>query len=234
MSINTWGSDDPVGEANGGTATATAAIGDILYASAANTLAKLTAATDGHVLTVNTDVPAWAAPAGGAAGWTFLSSATASGSASITFDNTVITSTYEMYMIVVSNLGLQNQSQVYLRFSPDNGSTIRTSGYNGRVFDHKSTSTTSTTGEIRLNREDYENAAGDSDGISWIQLSKPTSATDKTTANVWTGFKANDGNEVGRAIGCYDSDEAHNWIQFTAASGNIATGTFYVYGLNTP
>jgi len=234
MTVNGWGSDEPVAEANGGTATATAATGDIIYASAANTLAKLAAGTNGHVLTVATDVPNWEAASGGSPGWTFLASSTASASASISFDSTYITSTYDMYMIIIANVGLANQTQLLLRVSPDNGSTIRTTGYDGRTFDHKSASTTSVTTYLGINREDWENAAGDRDGISWVQFSKPTSSTDKTAAFVWTGFKANDGNEVGRAMGCYDSDEAHNYIQFTASTGNIANGTFYLYGLNTP
>lgn len=234
MSINRWGSDIPVEAAKGGTATGTAVTGDILYASLANTLSKLSAGTDGHVLTVATDVPNWEAESGGSAGWTFLTSSTASNSASISFDSTYITSTYGMYMIIIANLGLASQTQLELRVSPDNGSTVRTTGYDGRVYDHKTASTTSVTGYLGINREDYENAAGDSDGIAWIRLSKPTSATDKTTAYTWIGFRANDGDEVGRAIGCYDSDEAHNYIEFAASTGNIANGTFYLYGLNTP
>lgn len=42
--------------------------GDIIYASAANTPARLGVGTDGHVLTVNTDVPNWEAPSGGGGG----------------------------------------------------------------------------------------------------------------------------------------------------------------------
>jgi hypothetical protein len=41
--------------------------GDIIYASAANTPARLGIGTDNHVLTVATDLPAWEAPAAAAA-----------------------------------------------------------------------------------------------------------------------------------------------------------------------
>jgi hypothetical protein len=47
--------------ANGGTNVTTYATGDILYASATNTLAKLTAGTNGHVLTLASGIPSWAA-----------------------------------------------------------------------------------------------------------------------------------------------------------------------------
>jgi hypothetical protein len=52
-------------EAEGGTGQSTYATGDILYASAANTLSKLAAGTNTHVLTLSGGVPTWAAPTGG-------------------------------------------------------------------------------------------------------------------------------------------------------------------------
>jgi hypothetical protein len=51
--------------ANGGTAQSTYATGDILYASAANTLSKLTVGTTGQVLTVASGAPSWATSSGG-------------------------------------------------------------------------------------------------------------------------------------------------------------------------
>jgi hypothetical protein len=52
----------------GGTAQTTYATGDILYASSANTLSKLTIGTSGQVLTVSGGVPSWAASGAAAAG----------------------------------------------------------------------------------------------------------------------------------------------------------------------
>lgn len=49
----------PIG--NGGTNITTYAAGDILYASATDTLSKLAAGTNGHVLTLSSGIPAWAA-----------------------------------------------------------------------------------------------------------------------------------------------------------------------------
>ena len=50
---------------NGGTGFSTYATGDLIYASAANTLSKLTAGTNGYVLTLSGGVPTWAASTGG-------------------------------------------------------------------------------------------------------------------------------------------------------------------------
>jgi hypothetical protein len=51
--------------ANGGTGITSYSTGDIVYASATNTLSKLTAGTNGYVLTLAAGVPSWAAGGGG-------------------------------------------------------------------------------------------------------------------------------------------------------------------------
>ena len=54
-----------LGVTSGGTSFSTYATGDIIYASASNTLSKLTAGTNGYVLTLAAGVPTWAAAAAG-------------------------------------------------------------------------------------------------------------------------------------------------------------------------
>ena len=81
--------------ANGGTSFSTYAQGDIIYASAANTLAKLTAGADGEVLTLAAGVPSWAASTGGIGGTIAVNQVafgtgadTIGGSANLTYDTT--------------------------------------------------------------------------------------------------------------------------------------------------
>ena len=66
---------------NGGTGFSTYAAGDLIYASAVNTLSKLVAGTNGHVLTLVAGLPAWQASTGGvtsfSAGTTGLTPSTA-------------------------------------------------------------------------------------------------------------------------------------------------------------
>lgn len=57
----TLGWTGTLAETRGGTGTGTYTTGDILYASATNTLSKLPAGTDTHVLTLASGVPSWAA-----------------------------------------------------------------------------------------------------------------------------------------------------------------------------
>jgi hypothetical protein len=68
ITAGTW-NGTKISETFGGTNQTTYAIGDILYASAANTLSKLTVGTAGQVLTVAGGVPTWQA-AGAGSGWT--------------------------------------------------------------------------------------------------------------------------------------------------------------------
>jgi len=58
VTTGTW-SANVVGYAYGGTGQSSYAKGDIVYASATNTLAKLTAATNGQVLQLSSGVPVW-------------------------------------------------------------------------------------------------------------------------------------------------------------------------------
>jgi len=64
VTTGTW-SATAIGATKGGTGLTSYATGDLLYASAANTLSKLAVGTNGHVLTLAAGVPTWAAPSGG-------------------------------------------------------------------------------------------------------------------------------------------------------------------------
>jgi hypothetical protein len=57
-----------LGATSGGTSFNTYATGDVIYASAANTLSKLAAGADGEVLTLAAGVPSWLASTGGIGG----------------------------------------------------------------------------------------------------------------------------------------------------------------------
>lgn len=64
ITTGTWNATR-IAEIYGGTNQNTYAVGDILYASGVNTLSKLTATTNGFVLTLAAGVPVWAAAGGG-------------------------------------------------------------------------------------------------------------------------------------------------------------------------
>jgi len=64
IATGTW-QGTAIASGYGGTGFSTYAKGDIIYASAVNTLAKLAAGTDGYVLTLAGGIPIWAAASGG-------------------------------------------------------------------------------------------------------------------------------------------------------------------------
>jgi hypothetical protein len=91
----------------GGTGTATYTTGDILYASATNTLSKLPAGAEGTVLTIDTGVPTWAAVGSGSTAWNDITNPT--GNQFLTFSDAEITtwanqSNTETFFAVTSNL----------------------------------------------------------------------------------------------------------------------------------
>lgn len=91
IAAGTW-NGTAIASGYGGTGFSTYAAGDIIYASATNTLSKLAAGTNGHVLTLVAGVPAWAA--GGGGGITALTgdvTASGSGSVAATIANDAVT-----------------------------------------------------------------------------------------------------------------------------------------------
>lgn len=67
ITTGTW-SATAIAATKGGTGLTSYATGDIVYASATDTLSKLTAGSDGNVLTLASGVPSWAAPTGASTG----------------------------------------------------------------------------------------------------------------------------------------------------------------------
>ena len=99
--------------------------GDIYYASAANTPARLGIGSTGNVLTVASGIPSWAAPAGGSL--RLITRTTFSNVASQTFDS-VFSSTYKVFQIVfekVTAVTGTDDFHLQLRY----GSTTNTDGY---------------------------------------------------------------------------------------------------------
>ena len=103
-----------LGATSGGTGQTTYATGDILYASASNTLAKLAAGTNGYILTLAGGVPTWA-------------SSTSSGVSFVVTDftataaQTTFTVTYTVGLVEVYRNGVKLAQADY---TASNGTTI--------------------------------------------------------------------------------------------------------------
>ena len=118
----------PVGISSGGTNITTYTTGDVLYASATNTLGKLGIGSSNQVLTVSGGVPTWATPSAGA--MVLLSTVNASSGASTVDVESGISTTYEYYLIQFDNITLYNNgfhSRIGVRFKV--GSSYSTATY---------------------------------------------------------------------------------------------------------
>jgi hypothetical protein len=115
ITTGTWNANI-IGATYGGTGTGTYATGDILYASATNTLSKLTIGSAGQLLTVSGGVPTWT---------------TVQGGATITNDTTSNGNNYYPAMATATSGTLTSAtvSSTKLYFNPSTG-TLNSTDYN--------------------------------------------------------------------------------------------------------
>jgi len=100
----------PVAATNGGTGLSTFTTGDMIYASGANTPAKLSIGSSGQVLTVASGIPSWATAAGGGKVLQVVSATTTTQTtiASTSFTDTNITATITPTLVTSKILVLVN------------------------------------------------------------------------------------------------------------------------------
>ena len=128
----TLGLSTPVATTNGGTGLSSFTTGDLVYASASNTLATRSIGSTGQVLTVSGGLPTWSSPSSGAL--VKISSQTLNGTTAVNFDN-VFTSTYLTYMVQFSNIYTASPyAPICLRFRKA-GTTYQGTDYvTARIF----------------------------------------------------------------------------------------------------
>lgn len=167
-----------------------------------------------------------------------ISTGTASSSASIAF--TGLTTTYNHYVVVISNLRpATDGARLIVRTSTDNGSTYTSSANTyTSVFDSSGAATTALdnqTGVYCL--VDMDNTAGATGSMS-VVIHQPANASVKTNI---AGYAASlidtttptmvQSGSAGIMSGRRATAEANDAIQFIFSSGNIASGTFILYGV---
>jgi hypothetical protein len=207
------------------------ASGDILYATAADTLARLPKGTDGQSLVLASGVPSWATAGGGGA-LEYVSSATASSSASVAF--TGLASGYD-YIVVADSL-LPDTSNTFLRVNVGTGGTptYQTTGYVGQSSNFIGSATGSWSagtfngGVYEINYNAGATTSGDG-GLAFT-IVNPGGATSKAMFAEY-GYRHNSTGDPAQSktMGRWDTTTAVTAIKFYYSSGNVATGNFILW-----
>jgi hypothetical protein len=198
--------------------------GDTLYASAANTLARRAIGSTGDVLTVSGGLPTWAAPASG--GMTLINT----GGTTLTGSSVSISSiagTYKNLQLVVRNFKpATDNSELRIRFNDDSDTNYGLTTSNDAndigmaytsVLATGGNDNTVANGLIITNIFDYANS-----------VTKKYCITDFITNNTTTTGNMN----MGTYKVYWGSLNAINKITLFATTGNLTSGTAFLYGVS--
>jgi len=200
--------------------------GDIYYASAANTPARLGIGSSAQVLTVAGGIPSWATASAG--GMTLINS----GGTTLTGSSTTISSipaTYKNLQIVIRQFQPSSDGyNVNLRFNADTGTryrTIENSQSGGTELSFGQTliefgganDNGNTTSLIIINVYDYANT------VTWKTCDQNAIVAHETNTSNLRFY---------RTYGAFNQTDAINSVNFTVAAGTFTAGTVYVYGVS--
>ena len=171
-----------------------------------------------------------------------LSTQTASTSASVNFDNTLLTSDYKTYEFKYMNVvGSADGVQLQMKFSDDNGLAFppnHTGGFftvytsaSGASYTYDATNDSVQEAFQKLGT-DQSFDAGDSMG-GRVSIQNPSSASFITTyqgEGSYISHHATIYQYTTYIGGIWDSLAAVDYVRFEMTSGNIVTGTFQLWG----
>lgn len=229
-----WNSRVPAIETKGGTNNASYAVGDLLYASAADTLSRLPIGAESDVLGSTGTIPAW--QTGETGSYQFIKTVSGSGGSNVDITS-AINGSYQDYLLVVTRLTNSDfGNAVRMRFSTDNGSSFLTNALYGyycrarKALDGAlDTSFSATDTRIQLTPGSEVKS-----GTSFrMYIHAPFVGT--IPRLTWTGnYLQNDGFAYAadvRGSACFNSSIAINALRFTMVTGTITGGTFSIYGI---
>lgn len=221
--------DSPVAATLGGTAQTTYATGDLLFASAANTLSKRTIGSTGQVLTVSSGVPVWSTPAGSTLNAVSVANGTITSGTSLTLSSL---SSYDQLFLSLTGLAYSSGgSQVKVTV---NGSTASTYFYAGSENRLPAT-ITGIAGQTGTNNGWFFGPnygwddANDASGALFINLSNCKSSSGFTTGFAYGAWKHTTTTDRIIFLGNlgFLSNEAISSIKIEWADGNTFTGGTY-------
>jgi hypothetical protein len=200
--------------------TLTTTTGDIIYASGANTPARLGIGSSGQLLSVSGGVPAWATPSGASDNFQLLGSASLTGSATVTVSG--ISGKNQLYILVIDASTNSTGADIKLRLNTDTANY----GYFGIAH----ISGTGSTSVSNSNADGYVLAVqgGATNFFAASILVSGTNASGRKpiSSTSW----ANGGGYAIANSGWYSGTSAISSISIYTTIGNLDDGTVYVYG----
>jgi hypothetical protein len=220
--------------------------GTIPYQSASGTTQMLAVGTSGQLLQTNgAGAPTWVTPTPPASGLTLITTLTASNSASLSFTNTSITSSYDLFLFVFNNIKFVNHNrELTMRVSTDNGSTfisaagsygwcwLQNANASGGGTSFSNSSTYITVGDPVNVGNAFAPPGSSFNGA--LYMANPLDSSQGT--QFWGILSANEAASYNASSyfggGYRKNAEANNAIQFLELSGgNIASGTIQIFGV---
>jgi len=201
--------------------------GDLLYGTAADTVARLGIGTAGQVLKVNSGAtaPEWGVAASGAL--TLISRQAFSNVASISFSD-VFTTTYEGYLFVFTNVSAATVGDNFQFNLIKSGGTDETAGYYGTSVSHSFNAQTFTW--LQSSNAAIFDAFLESDRIVG-QMFVSGNGAGASGRLGWVGQLGSVNSGYGAQIdGWGNNNQTYTGIKFKSSSTNI-TGTISLYGL---
>ena len=194
------------------------------------------AGTSGQVpTTAGGGAPTWASPAPAANGLVWLSTVTASASATVDIETT-FNSTYDSYMLVADSVRLaSNGTKFFCRFKLG-GSYVTSGSYSYHTQISAAAANTygaiasTTATQIIIFDNSSTNAEASSDFVMFVSHPSSTSLLKRVN---WKGAtsRGTTAVEMGVGMGSNTGTGALTGVRFFAETGNITSGTFRLYGI---
>jgi hypothetical protein len=209
--------------------------GTIPYQSAAGTTQMLAVGSAGQLLQTNgAGAPTWVAPPAGGS-MIFLSTVTASNSSTVDIETT-FNSTYDVYLLVASGIRPSVTNAVVAARLKIGGTYITTGTYPAfRMQPESQSNAFAGAGDTAANEIRIIGNVGDAANASanFSMYIYSPSSTSLSKMIVWTGASVDTTTYVRLSYGAgfNTGTSAMTGIRFFLLSGNIASGTFRLYGI---
>ena len=162
-----------------------------------------------------------------------------SSTASLVFNSSLITSTYDKYIMEYTMLKPVTDATYFrVRVSTDNGGSFVTGGYNYGYSTTRlgaASHTGSGSGKTDYARSDYQwgNEANTAGHGKWVLEGFNDSSAYYTISHIFVVRNFNSQWYYVREAWGIDNTANPNYAEWTFSSGNIADGTFTLYGVTT-